>query len=96
MLALLTIRARFFFWPLVLAYNVVGVADLFIDYYHGTVLDLATVSGQLGATYVIPIVYVPILMITHVAALYLLARPQSKDVPDIAGAARAVDGISRV
>jgi hypothetical protein len=75
MLALLAIRSRAF-RPLVLAYTVVGVADLVIDYYHGTVLDLATVSGQLGATYVIPIVYVPILMITHIAALYLLARPQ--------------------
>jgi hypothetical protein len=28
----------------------------------------------LGATYAIPIIYVPILMITHVVAFYLLAR----------------------
>src|SRR5689334_18619302 len=40
MLALLAIWARFFFWPVILAYNVVGAADLLIDYYHGTVLDL--------------------------------------------------------
>jgi hypothetical protein len=96
MLALLTIRARFFFGLLVLAYNVVGVADLFVDYYHGIVLDLATVSGQLGAAYVIPIVYVPILMITHVAALFLLARPQSKEGANLASGARTVNGISRV
>ncbi|MER8725705.1 hypothetical protein [Mesorhizobium sp. M1027] len=43
-LALLTIRARFFFWPLVLAYNIVGIVDLFVDYYHGTVFNLAALS----------------------------------------------------
>jgi len=31
----------------------------------------------LGATYAIPILYVPLLMITHVVAFYLLLRPQS-------------------
>jgi len=35
-------------------------------------------AGQLSATYAIPIIYVPILMITHVAAFYLLLRPQPK------------------
>jgi hypothetical protein len=30
----------------------------------------------LGAAYVIPIIYVPLLMITHVVALYLLVRRQ--------------------
>lgn len=81
MLALLAIRTRVFFWPLVVAYNLVGAADLIIDYYHGAMLDLPTLSGQLGAAYVIPIIYVPILMITHVAAFYLLLRPQSERVP---------------
>ena len=33
-------------------------------------------TGELGAMYVIPIIYVPILMITHVASLYLLVRAQ--------------------
>jgi hypothetical protein len=42
------------------------------------VLDLPAVAGELGATYAIPIIYVPILMITHVAAFYLLVRPQPK------------------
>jgi hypothetical protein len=32
----------------------------------------------LGATYAIPIIYVPLLMITHVVAFYLLMRPQPK------------------
>jgi len=34
----------------------------------------------LGATYAIPILYVPMLTITHVAALVWLVRPQSKTV----------------
>jgi hypothetical protein len=32
----------------------------------------------LGATYAIPIIYVPLLMITHAVAFYLLLRPQAK------------------
>lgn len=76
MLALLTIRIRSLFWPLVVAFNVVGVIDILVDYYHGVLLQLPQQSGQLGATYAIPIIYVPILMITHVAALYLLVRPR--------------------
>ena len=79
-LALLAIRTRALFWPLVVAYNVVGAADIIIDYYHGYQLGLADLAGELGATYAIPIIYVPLLMITHVAAFYLLARPQPKAV----------------
>ena len=41
-------------------------------------------AGQLGATYVIPIIYVPLLMITHVVAFYLLLRPQPKVAPAFA------------
>jgi hypothetical protein len=76
MLALLTVRIRPLFWPLVVAYNVVGVVDIVVDYYHGNQLGLAPLAGELGATYAIPIIYVPLLMITHVVAFYLLARPQ--------------------
>ena len=72
-MALFAIRARAVFWPLVLAYNVVGTVDLFVDYYNGTVLGLPALAGQLASTYIIPIIYVPILMITHVAAFYLMA-----------------------
>ena len=78
MLALMSVRARPLFWFLVVGFNVVGLLDLLIDYYHGVMLGLPEVSGQLAATYVIPIIYVPILMITHVAALVLLARTSSK------------------
>jgi hypothetical protein len=76
MLALLTVRIRPLFWPFVLAFNLVGAADIIIDYYHGNQVGLAALAGELGATYAIPIIYVPLLMITHVTAFYLLARAQ--------------------
>ncbi len=76
MLALLTARQRLLFWPFVVAFNLVGAVDIIVDYYHGNQLGLAPLAWELGATYWIPIIYVPILMITHVAAFYLLARPQ--------------------
>ena len=54
-----------------------GAADIIVDYYHATQLGLPAIAGQLGATYAIPIIYVPLLMITHVAAFYLLLRPRN-------------------
>jgi hypothetical protein len=78
MLALLTVRTRPLFWLFVVAFNLVGAADILIDYYHGNQLDLPALAGQLAATYAIAIIYVPVLMITHFAAVYLLVRPQPK------------------
>ena len=85
MLALLTVRIRPLFWLFVVAFNVVGVVDLIVNYYHATQLDLPAHAGELGATYAIPIIYVPLLMITHVAAFYLLARPQPTAARILAG-----------
>jgi hypothetical protein len=76
MLALLAVRIRPLFWLLVVAFNVVGTVDILVDYYHATQAGLPALAGELGATYVIPIVYVPLLMITHVIAFYLLLRRQ--------------------
>jgi hypothetical protein len=76
MLALLTVRIRPLFWLFVVAFNFVGAADIIIDYYHANQVDLPALAGELGATYAIPIIYVPLLMITHVAAFYLLLRSQ--------------------
>jgi hypothetical protein len=84
MLALLTVRTRVLFWPFVVAFNVVGAIDLLVDYYHGVQFDLAALAGELGATYAIPIIYVPLLMITHVASFYLLLRPHPHAVPRVA------------
>ena len=85
MLALLTVRIRPLFWLFVAAFNLVGVVDLILDYYHATQVGLPAIAGQLGATYAIPIIYVPLLMITHVAAFYLLLRPQPKTARVFAG-----------
>ncbi|MER9891031.1 hypothetical protein NKJ40_02870 [Mesorhizobium sp. M0119] len=76
MLTLLTVRIRPLFWPLVAAFNVVGTVDLIVDYYHAIQIGLPARAGELGATYAIPIIYVPLLMITHIAAFYFLARPR--------------------
>ena len=88
-LALLTVRIRPLFWLLVVAFNLVGTIDLILDYYHAIQVGLPALAGQLGATYAIPIIYVPVLMITHVVAFYLLLRPQPKAVRALAGDAAA-------
>ena len=85
MLALATVRIRPLFWLFVVAFNLVGVVDLILDYYHAVQIDLPAKAGELGATYAIPIIYVPILMITHFAAFYLLVRPQPKAARALAG-----------
>jgi hypothetical protein len=72
MIALLTVRIRPLFWLSVVAFNVVGTADLLVDYYHAMHVHLPEIAGQLGAAYLIPVIYVPALMITHIAAFYLL------------------------
>jgi hypothetical protein len=77
-LALLTVKIRPAFWAFVVAFNIAGAVDILVDYYHAIRAGLPFVAGQLGATYVIPIVYVPMLMITHFAAFYLLLRRPSK------------------
>jgi len=78
LLALATFRIRPVFWLCVVAFNLVGVADLALDYLHAIQTGLPDHAGELGAAYVIPIIYVPLLMITHLSALWLLARPAWK------------------
>jgi hypothetical protein len=73
-LALLTVGMRPLFWVFVVAFNVVGISDLLLNYFHAVQAGLPTVAGELGAAYAIPIIYVPLLMITHIAAFYLLVR----------------------
>ena len=90
MLALLTVRMRPLFWLFVAAFNLVGSADIIVDYYHGNQIGLPALAGELGATYAIPIIYVPLLMITHVAAFYLLARRQPRTARVLAGEVPAI------
>jgi hypothetical protein len=79
-LALLTVRIRPLFWLFVAAFNLVGIVDLILDYYHAIQVGLPALAGDLGATYAIPVIYVPVLMITHVVAFYLLLRPEPRTV----------------
>jgi hypothetical protein len=85
LLALLTIRVRPLFWSFVVAFNLVGTIDILLDYYHAVRLGLPAVAGQLGAAYAIPVLYVPLLMITHVVALYWLVRPHRLAAPVLIG-----------
>ena len=75
MLALLTVRLPRLFWAFVVAFNLVGTVELVVDYYHAIQADLPAHAGLFGAAYAIPIIYVPLLMITHIAAFYFLLRP---------------------
>lgn len=88
-LALLTIRLRPLFWSFVVAFNLVGVADLILDYYHATQVGLPALAGQLGAMYAIPILYVPLLMITHFIAFYLLLSRRAEAVGSASSRATA-------
>ena len=90
MLALLTVRMRPLFWSFVAAFNIVGMVDILLDYYHAIRLNLPAHAGQLGAGYLIPVIYVPLLLITNVVALYFLLRPkpQSKITAPRPGAAQ--------
>jgi hypothetical protein len=89
LLALLTVSIRPLYWTLIVAFNVVGAGELIVDYGHAIQLGLPEKAGQLGAAYAIVIVYVPLLMITHIAALYRLARPQRQANPTLGVAASA-------
>lgn len=83
LLALFAVRIRPLFWPLIVSFNVVGAVDILVDYYHGVTLALPLVAGELGSTYGIVIIYVPLLMITHVLAFYLMLRhqPATRAIP---------------
>ncbi|HEX6465893.1 MAG TPA: hypothetical protein VFZ99_01230, partial [Terriglobales bacterium] len=56
-------------------FNLWGAADLFNAFYQANHAGLA--AGQLGATYVIPTLIVPLLLITHGLAFRILLPHQS-------------------
>ena len=78
LLALLAFRIRPVFWLLVVAFNATGVVDLVMDYAHAIQSGVPEAPGELGAAYAIPILYVPLLMITHLAAFRLMARAMGR------------------
>ena len=59
-------------------FNVWGFADLLNAFYQGNAAGL--LAGQLGATYWIPTLFVPLLLITHALAFRILLQPQSESV----------------
>jgi hypothetical protein len=65
-------------WPfavsLVWLFNLWGSIDLIYAYYNGIVLHLE--PGLLGATYYIPTIIVPPLLVTHALIFWLLLRPR--------------------
>jgi hypothetical protein len=85
MLALATFRMRPVFWLFVVAFNLVGTSDLVLNYVHAIQADLPAHAGEFGAAYAIPVIYVPLLMITHGVAFWLLLRPQPKADQVLAG-----------
>jgi hypothetical protein len=87
--ALLTARLPKLLWSCVVALNLVGAVDIIVDNYHGNQVGLPALAGELGATYAVPILYVPLLMITHAAAFYLLVRRQPKAARFLTGSAAA-------
>jgi len=88
MLALLTVRIRPLFWLFVVSFNLAGAVDIIVDYYDAIQAGLAAHAEWLASTYAIPIIYVPLLMITHITAFYLLARSRvGADAVALAGAA---------
>jgi hypothetical protein len=92
-LALLAVRVRLLFWPLVWAFNLVGLTDIVVDTANAVRLGLPSLAGQLGAGYAIPILYVPGLVLMHLVALWLLLRParsssRSSDAPSALAAVK--------
>jgi nicotinamide riboside transporter PnuC len=81
-LALLTVRKRPLFWLFVVAFNLVGVVGLILTYYHAVQVNLPAMAGEFGAAYAIPVLYVPLQMITHVAAFYLLVRSSGRQTAE--------------
>jgi hypothetical protein len=62
---------------IVWVFNVFGLLDLLNALYRGF---LHTPDGHLGATYFIPAVIVPALLVTHILIFLLLLRPENKKV----------------
>jgi hypothetical protein len=57
-------------------FNLWGTYDLLSAFYHGGQINL--VPGQLGATYFIPTVLVPLMLITHVLAFRILLQHKGR------------------
>jgi hypothetical protein len=77
LLALAALNTQFFV-PLVWTFNLVGTADLLNAFYQGNGISLANYPGVLGAAYFLPILGVPLLLVTHFLVFRLLLRKSPK------------------
>lgn len=77
-LALLSLATLRFRTGIVIAwiFNLWGAFDLLSAFYHGN--SAALIPGQLGATYFIPTVLVPLMLITHGLAFRILLRHRTE------------------
>jgi hypothetical protein len=62
--------------PLVWIFNIFGTADLLNAFYQGGRIALPDTPGLLGAAYFIPILAVPLLLVTHILVFRLLIRKE--------------------
>lgn len=73
--ALISFRVPSLFWTFAVAFNVVGILDLVLDTLHAVRLNFPQWAGALGPAYTIPILYVPLLMLTHLLAFSIILGP---------------------
>ncbi|HEX4001086.1 MAG TPA: hypothetical protein VHX36_00460 [Candidatus Acidoferrales bacterium] len=73
LIALAALRTRLAA-PLIWIFNIFGTADLLNAFYQGDRISLANAPGVLGAAYFIPILAVPLLLVTHVLVFNVLTR----------------------
>ncbi len=64
--------------PLVWIFNIVGTADLLNAFYQGNRISLADTPGLLGAVYFLPILGVPLLLVTHILVFRVLMRKDAE------------------
>jgi len=72
LIALALIRTRPLFWALVVAYNVVGIGDLLIDYYDATMSGLPAVAGEFAESVA--------LYVCQLASSVCIERVRRKDI----------------
>lgn len=63
-------------------FNTIGTADLLFAFYQGNRIALANAPGVLGAGYFIVILFVPLLLITHVLAFRILLGAKAAVAPE--------------
>jgi hypothetical protein len=75
LIALAALRTRLA-TALVWIFNIVGTADLLNAFYQGNRISLADHPGWLGAVYYLPVLGVPLLLVTHFLVFRVLLRKE--------------------